>query len=300
MSAPAASKALINEVIGKRTRACANVLCDSAVKGMRLLHHGSPGGVESTALCSQNTTALRIDIGILAMGREMDLGMVYTVARYFPFPALALAIVVLMTLEGAFEAVAFKPGYISTFIHLATILAAEGLLMMRIWAFWDCSRRLLTVLLIIAVIFVGLAIGLTEYVNCILPKLKPPAETSPGTCSFPTGQGSSIQYGFLVVYELNTIVYVFCMIDKLLFSKHLEHHRIPAYHNEYFDSLQLATHSAPSARIFFHIRESAEEIRARALPSHLSTFRVATPVITRNSVRRSDAERMLDDVIVIE
>jgi len=197
---------------------------------------------------------------------------------------------------------------------------------MRTWAFWDCNRRLLIVLLVVAVIFVGLAIGLTEYVNGILPKLQPPAGTPPGTCSFSTGQGSSIQYGFLVVYELillaltiwrwfthhrstqsrlinavyrDTIVYVFCMIGFSL-ANILNTIVSPAYHNEYFDSLQLATHSVLSARIFFHIRESTEEIRARALPSHLSTFRVAIPVITRNNARRSDVESTLDDVIVIE
>ncbi|EIW77974.1 hypothetical protein CONPUDRAFT_84227 [Coniophora puteana RWD-64-598 SS2] len=243
--------------------------------------------------------------------------VVFTIARYSPFPGLALTVI------AALEAVTFKSckqSQATNYIHIASIVAAEGLLMMRIWAFWGCSRRLLVILLTTAAIFLGLAIGLTSYVSDLLPGRQLPVGTLSDACNFSTGRSSTIQYGFLVVYELillsltiwrwfayhrsthsqlvntvyrGSIFYIMCMTGFSLFNI-LNAAVSPAYHNEYLDSLQITMHSVLSARIFFRMRETTEETRDSPLPSHMSSFRVADPAAATADTYRSS----MDDTIV--
>ncbi|EIW86175.1 hypothetical protein CONPUDRAFT_68768 [Coniophora puteana RWD-64-598 SS2] len=87
-------------------------------------------------------------------GRKWDIGRVtFMFARYSPFPAVAL------TVSSAMKAAAFEwcsdwyqVGQASNPLHMISIIAAEGLLLLRVWVFWDCSRPLLVLLLVMAIV----------------------------------------------------------------------------------------------------------------------------------------------------
>ncbi|KIK45101.1 hypothetical protein CY34DRAFT_105659 [Suillus luteus UH-Slu-Lm8-n1] len=81
------------------------------------------------------------------------------------------------------------------------IVAAEGLLIIRTYAFWKQNKRLLAVLLVLAAISIACAVSITQVVNNLAA---PPDPSAPPTsnCTFEAGRSSAIQYGFLVAYEL--------------------------------------------------------------------------------------------------
>jgi len=237
----------------------------------------------------------------LVWGRKWDFGRVtFTLTRYLPFPGIAL------TVYAALQAVLLKPcpnnGVPSNILHIGTIVAAEGLLLMRTWAFWGCNKILLIVLSVIAVIFIVAAMLITSHVNAILPKTVNPW---PGACNFTTGAGSAIQYAFLVMFELillslviyrwirnyrsefassrivnavyrDAVIYVSIMIAFSL-GNIINTGASPQYYNEYLDSLQVTIHSVLAVRLFFHLRETHDVECELLLPRSMPTFRVAQP-----------------------
>ncbi|EIW86138.1 hypothetical protein CONPUDRAFT_86214 [Coniophora puteana RWD-64-598 SS2] len=237
----------------------------------------------------------------LVWGRKWDFGRVtFTLTRYLPFPGIAL------TVYAALQAVSLKPcihnGTASNLLHIGTIVAAEGLLVMRTWAFWGCKKVLLIILGITAVVFIVAAMLITSHVNAILPKTVNPW---PNACNFTTGAGSAIQYGFLVLYELillslviyrwirhyrslytcskivnavyrDAVIYVSIMIIFSL-GNIVNTGASPQYYNEYLDSLQVTVHSVLAARLFFHLRETNDVEFEQLLPRSIPTFRVAEP-----------------------
>lgn len=234
-------------------------------------------------------------------GRKWDAGRcIFTLARYLPFPGLSL------TIFAAFQAVSFKQcndtvinGYVSNVLHIVSILAAEGLILIRTWAFWGCSRILLISMIALAVVFTAASMTTTNIVD----KLVPGVDLWPGICNFTTSRTSSIQYGFLVLYELillSLIVYrwlhhyhstgsklvyvlyrdaVIHVVFMIVFSvANIINTAIGAqYYNEYIDSLQVTIHSVLSARIFFHLRQTNDAEHNTVLPDTISTFQVRRP-----------------------
>ncbi|KAG1896659.1 uncharacterized protein F5891DRAFT_1192766 [Suillus fuscotomentosus] len=116
-----------------------------------------------------------------------------------------------------------------TAIHIISIIAAEGLLIIRTYAFWKQSKKLLAVLLVLAAICIGCGVGLTDFVGGLLAVPVNPsggfasfsflivdekcAFQAPPTsnCTFQAGRSSAIQYGFLAAYE---ILLLFLMVFK--------------------------------------------------------------------------------------
>ncbi|KIK45104.1 hypothetical protein CY34DRAFT_563940 [Suillus luteus UH-Slu-Lm8-n1] len=92
-------------------------------------------------------------------------------------------------------------GSISNAIHIISIVAAEGLLIIRTHALWKQNKRFLAVLLALAAISITSAVSITEVINNLETPVDPSAPPK-STCTFQAGRSSAIQYGFLVVYEL--------------------------------------------------------------------------------------------------
>ncbi|KAG1788068.1 uncharacterized protein HD556DRAFT_1312339 [Suillus plorans] len=90
----------------------------------------------------------------------------------------------------------------TTAIHIISIVAAEGLLILRTYAFWKQSKKLLAVLLVLAAICIACGVGITNFVGGLLDAPVNPSAPPTGNCNFETNRGSAIQYGFLVAYEL--------------------------------------------------------------------------------------------------
>ncbi|KAG1863005.1 hypothetical protein C8R48DRAFT_673127 [Suillus tomentosus] len=87
-------------------------------------------------------------------------------------------------------------------IHIISIIAAEGLLIIRTYAFWKQSKKLLAVLLVLAAICIACGVGLTDFVGGLLAVPVNPSAPPTSNCTFQAGRSSAIQYGFLAAYEI--------------------------------------------------------------------------------------------------
>ncbi|KAH7920325.1 hypothetical protein BV22DRAFT_810748 [Leucogyrophana mollusca] len=123
--------------------------------------------------------------------------IVFTFSRYLPFAAVGMTSYSALNFREDEDCSHFS--WASDLLHVTSIVFAEGLLVLRAYAFWHRSRRLLTALLVLAAIFIAAAEGLSIFVDDAEPSST--STTSSDECVFQTGRGSAIQYGFLIVYE---------------------------------------------------------------------------------------------------
>ncbi|KAG1854102.1 hypothetical protein C8R48DRAFT_722250 [Suillus tomentosus] len=121
---------------------------------------------------------------------------VFTVSRYLPFFAVG------MTFTGALRTQYYpgescvRFGQASTVLHIICILAAEGLLITRIYASWN-SKRLLAFLIVFPVVCFSWT-------------------ANPGDCLFVGGRNNVYEYSVLLLYEL----VLFCLMMYIRFSKY--------------------------------------------------------------------------------
>lgn len=141
---------------------------------------------------------------------------VFTVSRYLPFFAIG------MTFTGALRTQYYpgescvRFGQASNVLHIICILAAEGLLITRIYASWN-SKRLLVFLLVFPVVcFAG------SYIISDTPLIFNSKNTTsinipnPGDCLFVGGRNNVYEYAALLLYEL----VLFCLMMYIKFSKY--------------------------------------------------------------------------------
>ncbi|KAG1863002.1 hypothetical protein C8R48DRAFT_709271 [Suillus tomentosus] len=185
--------------------------------------------------------------------------------------------------------------------HIISILAAEGLLIIRTYAFWKQSKKLLAVLLVSAAICIVCGVGLTDFVGGLLAvpvnlQVAPPTSN----CTFQAGRSSAIQYGFLAAYEI-------LLLSLMMFKRYKDYRDfdsrlvravfqggvwyltpiifvsvanilitilVPQSYNEMLDLPQLVLHSMLASRVLFSLRESdQDELDWATL--QMSTFRPA-------------------------
>ncbi|KAG2114197.1 uncharacterized protein F5147DRAFT_678393 [Suillus discolor] len=141
---------------------------------------------------------------------------VFTVSRYLPFFAIG------MTFTGALRTQYYpgescvRFGQASNVLHIICILAAEGLLITRIYASWR-SKRLLTFLIVFPVICFAVS-----YIISDTPLIFNSKNTTsinipnPGHCLFVGGRNNVYEYAALLLYEL----VLFCLMLYIRFSKY--------------------------------------------------------------------------------
>ncbi|KAG1737624.1 hypothetical protein EDB19DRAFT_941092 [Suillus lakei] len=122
------------------------------------------------------------------------LRVTFTLARYVTFIGAAMT---------TFAAVVDRSKYkscntfnsISNVSHLISIVAAEVLLIIRTYAFWLKSKKVLVWLIILAVSCIAGTIAVNNL---------PFSALGGGTtgCEFDSGKTSAIQYGFIIFFEL--------------------------------------------------------------------------------------------------
>ncbi|KAG1866669.1 hypothetical protein F4604DRAFT_1778181 [Suillus subluteus] len=179
-------------------------------------------------------------------------------------------------------------------IHIVSIVAAEGLLIIRTYAFWKQSKKLLAVLLVLAVIGIACTVSITQVFGNIAAPANPSVPTS--NCTFEASRSSAIQYGFLVAYEL--------LLMSLTVFKRYQDYRdsnsrlvravfqggvrymtaiifvsvanilimsvVPVSYSEMMDVPQLVLHSMLASRVLFSLRESDQEMHGT--PLQMSAF----------------------------
>ncbi|KAJ8587396.1 hypothetical protein M405DRAFT_741907, partial [Rhizopogon salebrosus TDB-379] len=134
----------------------------------------------------------------LIWGRRWNvIRVTFTLARYVPFIGVA------MNTYGKFT----RPPNIESLkaFHMISIIAAEGLLIFRTYAFWQQSKKVLIWLLILAAICIAGSVEVTKAVD----SLNPPAPGgTPNTtgCVLESGKSSAIQYAFVILFELALMI----------------------------------------------------------------------------------------------
>jgi len=213
---------------------------------------------------------------------------------------------------------------VSSASHLISIIAAEGLLIFRTFAFWQQSKKVLIWLLILAAICIAGSVGVTKVVDSLNP-FAPGANTT--GCVFESGKASAIQYAFLILFELALIiltvykrfhfyrdsqsrlvttlyrdglVYMACIIMASVANIFVALFA-PVSYTDIMDAPQLVIHGVLASRILFNLRQSREtdsEIIGgifplshmhRRLPSDATTIRDPTLVDPHDRDRVKDS-----------
>ncbi|KAG1895490.1 uncharacterized protein F5891DRAFT_669156 [Suillus fuscotomentosus] len=168
-------------------------------------------------------TALFVDAGIQASKSEWVwhrrwtfVRFVFTVSRYLPFFGIG------MTFTGALRTQYYpgescvRFGQASTVLHTICILAAEGLLITRVYASWR-SKRLLTFLIVFPVICFVVSYIMSDTSLVFNSKNTTSLDIpNPGNCLFVGGRNNICDYAVLLLYEL----VLFCLMLYIRFSKY--------------------------------------------------------------------------------
>ncbi|KAG1847887.1 hypothetical protein F4604DRAFT_137368 [Suillus subluteus] len=187
----------------------------------------------------------------------------------------------------------------SNAIHIISIVAAEGLLIVRTYVFWKQSKKVLAVLLVLAAITIACAVSITDVVNNLTTPAPDPSAPPTSNCTFQAGRSSAVQYGFLIAYEL-------LLMSLMVFKRYQDYKdsdsrlvrvvfqgavrymtaiifvsvanivimsAVPASYNMLMDVPQLVLHSMLATRVLFGLRESDKDESDGGTTLQLSTFR---------------------------
>jgi len=155
------------------------------------------------------------------------------------------------------------------------------LLVIRTWAFWQKSKRLLIGLLVYVVLTIAADLVVVELSSTMLiPGEEPPL----GTCYFESTRNGAIGYIFLVMFESVILIltvykrfhdyknfqsgivvtlyhdgmfYTLCILAITL-ANVVVIASLPSAYSNMLDTLQLVTHSDLASRILFGLRHSNE------------------------------------------
>lgn len=141
---------------------------------------------------------------------------IFTISRYLPIFGIGMTFVGALRTQYYPGESCVRFGQASNVLHIICILAAEGLLITRIYASWT-SKRLLTFLLVFPVIcFV------VSYIISDTPLVFNSTNTTPinipdpGNCLFLGGRNNVFEYAALLLYELVLL----CLLLYIRFSKY--------------------------------------------------------------------------------
>ncbi|KAG1735116.1 uncharacterized protein EDB91DRAFT_1250644 [Suillus paluster] len=236
--------------------------------------------------------------------RRWDVGrIVFVLARYMPFAAAGMTSYAAIATRANEDCSHFSRA--SNAIHIISIVAAEGLLIIRTYAFWKRNKKFLIVLVVLAAICITCAVTITQVVDNIVSTPANPSDDNPGfkdpptsNCTFEAGRSSAIQYGFLVAYEL-------LLMSLTVFKKYKDYRdsnsrlvkavfqggvlymtaiifvsvanivimsAVPASYDMMMDVPQLVLHSMLASRVLFNLRES-DQAADEGTTFLMSTFR---------------------------
>ncbi|KAG1798644.1 uncharacterized protein HD556DRAFT_196806 [Suillus plorans] len=199
--------------------------------------------------------------------------VIFVISRYLPFAGVGLT---------AYDALRVKHQCTSSpqgkIIHIISIVAAESLLIIRTWAFWQKSKRLLIGLLVYSVLIIAAALAVDLSPKMLLPGEEPPV----GTCYFEDTRNEAVVYIFLAMFESVILIltvykrvhdyknfqsrivvtlyhdgmfYMLCILGITL-ANVIIGAALPSAYSDMLDALQLVSHSVLASRILFRIRDS--------------------------------------------
>ncbi|KAG2055742.1 hypothetical protein BDR06DRAFT_953564, partial [Suillus hirtellus] len=140
--------------------------------------------------------------------------VLFVISRYMAFVAAVMTSYAVLATRANENCSNFSRA--SNAIHIISIIAAEGLLIIRTYAFWKQSKKLLVILLVLAAICIVCGVGLTDFVGGLLAVPVDPSAPPTSNCTFQAGRSSAIQYGFLAAYEI-------LLLSLMVFKKYKDY-----------------------------------------------------------------------------
>ncbi|KAG1731760.1 hypothetical protein EDB19DRAFT_1736395 [Suillus lakei] len=120
--------------------------------------------------------------------------VIFTISRYLPFIGSGLTAYAALRVSGP-----APPSLAENIIHIIGIVAAEGLLVIRTWAFWHKSKRLLIVLVAYSVVTIIAAVSMNVFPNHQL--ISADVSTIPGQGGFESSRNAALVYAILALFE---------------------------------------------------------------------------------------------------
>ncbi|KAH7906778.1 hypothetical protein BJ138DRAFT_1117275 [Hygrophoropsis aurantiaca] len=220
-------------------------------------------------------------------GRKWDITrIIFTFSRYLPFIGAG------MTVYGTKTFFSNSVGFEENVIHIVGIVAAEGLLVLRIYAFWQCNKKLLIGLLAYAMATFAGAIAIDTSTKRLVPGTTDTYDTG-----FEGSRNDAIIYALLMSYEfvlLSLLVYKKCFyretsglivnkvyqdgvlyIASIVFITMMNviiEAALPITYSDILDAPQIVIHSVLASRILFNLRESDQRVHDGSLPATMSSF----------------------------
>ncbi|KAH7905099.1 hypothetical protein BJ138DRAFT_1165398 [Hygrophoropsis aurantiaca] len=207
--------------------------------------------------------------------------LTFTCTRYMTFIGAGLTVYAALVPRSSAQCDPY--GQASNAVHIISIVSAEGLLILRTYAFSHRSKLALIFLIVFGIGCLAGSVTTSMFIRL------PPVPTSsfeelPQVCPFQASRSSALQYAWLALFELGLL--------SLTIFQRLQHYRdsttalinvlyrdgvyymvtifatslvnmlftlfTPLAYNEVLDTLQLVLHSILASRILFHLREADE------------------------------------------
>ncbi|KAG8221756.1 hypothetical protein J3R82DRAFT_2057 [Butyriboletus roseoflavus] len=200
---------------------------------------------------------------------------VFTVSRYIPFAGAGMTAYV--ALRSNSDSCGPSSGQSSLIIHVLGIIAAEVLLVLRTYAFWQGDKRVLYGLFAYAGVTIGAAVGIA-----VVPQQLIPGAQAPPGCYLTAGRNGTFVYLFLMFFEMvilflmvykyirsyrevrSSIVttiyrdgmfYIACII-LVTFTNTVVDGALPFQFSDLLETAQITLHSVLASRILFNLRKS--------------------------------------------
>ncbi|KAG2147515.1 hypothetical protein DEU56DRAFT_126715 [Suillus clintonianus] len=236
--------------------------------------------------------------------------VIFTISRYLPFAGAGMTAYAALRVSGP-----CPPSLAENIIHIISIVAAEGLLIIRTWALWEKSKRMLIGLLTYSAATVIAAVAVNVSPNHQL--IPGGMSTTPG-CAFESSRNSAVVYAILAGFECvilsltaykwfhdyrklqssivataygGSMLYVLCIITITVTNVIIDA-ELPFGYSNMFDTLQLVIHSVLASRILFHLRSS--EVRA-----HDTNIPLLAPAVSYGQPSQMQTNEMRSEAIEI-
>ncbi|KAG2034641.1 hypothetical protein BDR03DRAFT_1013250 [Suillus americanus] len=224
--------------------------------------------------------------------------IMFTISRYLPFVGSGMTAYAALRVSGT-----CPPSMAENIIHILSIIAAEGLLVIRTWAFWKKSKKLLIGLLAYSTATVIGAAAMNLLPNHQL--ISSDVSMIPGPCGFESSRNAALVYAILGLFECvilfltaykwfhdyrdseiqssivttvygGSMLYMLCIIAITVTNVIIDA-AFPVGFTNMFDTLQLVIHSVLASRILFHLRSSDSRAHESDIPLLVSAARYGQP-----------------------
>ncbi|KAG1743086.1 hypothetical protein EDB19DRAFT_584966 [Suillus lakei] len=213
--------------------------------------------------------------------------VIFTISRYLPFIGSGMTAYAALRVSGP-----CPPTLAENIVHIISIVAAEALLVIRTWAFWQKSRKVLIGLITFSMVTTITAVAVNVNPN---HWLIPGGQSTPG-CYFESSRNAAGVYCILAIFECGILIltaykrfhdyresqksivtavysgsmlYMLCIIAITVTNTIIDA-VFPFGYSNMFDTLQLVIHSVLASRILFHLRSNndrAYEMHMRSVVS---------------------------------